>query len=166
MMNTEVENRAAGIKLLILDVDGVFTDGRVYYGSRGEELKAFHVRDGSALVRGQQAGLKVALVSGRKSGTVARRARELGIVDIYQGIIDKVPVMEELMARHSFRPEEIAYAGDDVADLPVLRRAGFAIAVADAHPLVLKVAHYRTLNRGGAGAVMEMVELILNARKT
>ncbi len=164
-MNPEIIKRAAKIKLLVLDVDGVLTDGKIYYGSRGEELKAFHVRDGSALVRGREAGLQIALVSGRKSGAVARRARELGIADLYQGIEDKVPVLEELMNRYHCGRDETACAGDDVADLPLLERAGFAIAVADAHPLVHAVADYGTVNRGGAGAVREIVELILSARK-
>lgn len=164
-MNPEIIARAAKIRLLILDVDGVLTDGKFYLGSQGEELKSFHCRDGSALIRGQREGLTVALISSRRAGSVARRARELGIAEVYQGVIDKVPVVEELMDRYSCGEEETAYIGDDIPDLPALRRVGFAIAVADAHPTILDLADYRTFTRGGSGAVMEVIELIMSSRK-
>lgn len=164
-MNVEIQNQLARIKLLILDVDGVLTDGKIYLGDHGEELKSFHVRDGSALVRGQKEGLKVALISGRSSSSVERRARELGISEVYQGVCDKLPIVEELMARYSCREEETAYIGDDLTDLPVFRRVGFAITVADAHPAAVKAADYQTTCRGGEGAVMEVIELILHFRK-
>lgn len=161
MLNLEIKNRAAKIKLLLLDVDGVLTDGKIYLGNHGEELKSFHVRDGSALVRGQREGLKIALISGRYSGSVELRARELGISEVYQGIADKLPIVEELMERYSCGEEETAYIGDDRTDLPVFQRVGFAITVADAHPAAVKAADYQTARRGGEGAVMEVVELIL-----
>ena len=164
-MNIDIQNRAAKIKLLLLDVDGVLTDGKIYLGEHGEELKSFHVRDGSALVRGQEAGLKVALISGRTAGSVERRARELGISEVYQGISDKLPIIEELMERYSCGEEETAYVGDDHPDIPIFQRVGLAIAVADAHPAVAKAADYQTARRGGEGAVMEVVELILCFRK-
>ena len=164
-MNIDIQNRAAKIKLLLLDVDGVLTDGKIYLGEHGEELKSFHVRDGSALVRGQEAGLKVALISGRTAGSVERRARELGISEVYQGISDKLPIIEELMERYSCGEEETAYIGDDHPDIPIFQRVGFAIAVADAHPAAVKAADYQTARRGGEGVVMEVVELILRFRK-
>ena len=164
-MNIDIQNRLAKIKLLLLDVDGVLTDGKIYLGEHGEELKSFHVRDGSALVRGQEAGLKVALISGRTAGSVERRARELGISEVYQGISDKLPIIEELMERYSCGEEETAYIGDDHPDIPIFQRVGFAIAVADAHPAAVKAADYQTARRGGAGAVMEVIELILRFRK-
>jgi 3-deoxy-D-manno-octulosonate 8-phosphate phosphatase (KDO 8-P phosphatase) len=164
-MNIEIQTRLSKIKLLLLDVDGVLTDGKIYLGDHGEEIKSFHVRDGSALVRWQEEGLKVALISGRVSGSVERRARELGISEVYQGISDKLPIIEELMKRYSCGEEETAYIGDDRTDLPVFQRVGFAIAVADAHPAALKSADYQTASRGGEGAVMEVIELILHLRK-
>ena len=144
MVNLEIKNRAAKIKLLILDVDGVLTDGKIYLGSDNKEYKSFNVRDGSALVRGRKEGLKFALISGRLSVAVDRRVRELGITEVHQGIADKLPVLKEVMDRYSCGREETAYIGDDIADLPVLHRVGFSIAVADAHPTVIKAADYRT----------------------
>ena len=164
-MNTDIENKLAKIKLLLLDVDGVLTDGKIYLGDRGEELKSFHVRDGSALVRGRKAGLKVALISGRTSGSVELRARELGITEVYQGISEKIPIIEEIMKRYSCGREETAYIGDDHPDIPIFQRVGLAIAVADAHPAAVKAADYQTASLGGAGAVMEVIELILRFRK-
>jgi 3-deoxy-D-manno-octulosonate 8-phosphate phosphatase (KDO 8-P phosphatase) len=159
--NSDIRRRAARTKLLLLDVDGVLTDGKIYLGPRGEEVKAFHVRDGSALVRCRRAGLTVALVSGRRSEAVAIRGRELGITDIYQGVEDKVRVMEELLERYSCRGEEMAYVGDDLADLPVMKKVGLSVAVADGHPTLRAAADYVTVSRGGEGAVMEVAELIL-----
>jgi 3-deoxy-D-manno-octulosonate 8-phosphate phosphatase (KDO 8-P phosphatase) len=164
-MKTDIQNRAAKIKLLLLDVDGVLTDGKIYLGDHGEELKSFHIRDGSALVRWQREGLKVALISGRSSGAVDRRARELGISEVYQGISDKLPIIEKLMVSYSCGEAETAYIGDDQTDLPVFGRVGFSIAVEDAHPAAVKAADYRTISRGGEGAVMEVIELILACRK-
>ncbi len=162
--NSEIRDRAGKIKLLLLDVDGVLTDGRIYLDRDGGELKSFHVRDGSALIRLRRAGVSLALVSGRRSGAVTRRAEELGIVDIRQGVEDKVGVFRELLARHSLRAEEAAYIGDDLADLPVMREVGLSAAPADGHPAVRAAADYVTSRRGGEGAVMELVELILGER--
>lgn len=161
-MDDELKKRAAKIKLLILDVDGVLTDGKIYLSGEGQEFKSFNVRDGSALVRGQREGLKVALISGRLSSAVERRARELNISEVHQGIADKLPLLKELMDRYSCDYEETACMGDDIADLPLFRRVGFSIAVADAHPSVIKAADYWTQHRGGEGAVMEIVELLLS----
>ncbi len=160
----DIRERAGRIKLLILDVDGVLTDGKIYLGPRGEEMKAFHVRDGSALVRCLRAGVAVALISGRRSEAVALRGRELGIGEIHQGVEDKTRVMEELCQRYSCGEEETACLGDDLPDLPLLRRVGLAVAVADSHPALRAAADWVTENRGGEGAVMEVVELILEGR--
>ncbi|MEA1927420.1 MAG: HAD-IIIA family hydrolase [Candidatus Auribacterota bacterium] len=161
-MDNDIKNRAAKIKLLVLDVDGVLTDGKIYLSGDNQEFKSFNVRDGSALVRGRKEGLNIALISGRSSSSVDRRARELGITEVYQGISDKLPVLEELMDRYSCGREETAYIGDDIADLPIFRRVGLSIAVLDAHPLVIEAADHRTIRRGGEGAVMEIVELLLS----
>ncbi len=160
----DIHSRAAKIRLLLLDVDGVLTDGKIYLGRGGEEMKSFHVRDGSALVRCRRAGVGVALISGRKSGAVAIRGRELGIDDIYQGVEDKVVVMEELLDRYSCDARETAYIGDDLPDRAVMRRVGLSVAVADGHPDLLREADYITASRGGEGAVMEVVEMILTGR--
>ncbi len=164
-MTEDIRIRAGRVKLLLLDVDGVLTDGRIYLGPRGEELKAFHVRDGSALVRLLRAGLAVALISGRRSEAVQHRGRELGIGEIHQGVENKAAVLAELLERHCCREEETAYVGDDLADLEVMRKVGLSVAVADAHPALRAAADYVTNNRGGEGAVMEIAELILQSRK-
>lgn len=161
---TDIRERAGRIKLLILDVDGVLTDGKIYLGPQGGEMKTFHVRDGSALVRCLRAGVVVALVSGRRSEAVAVRGRELGIAEVHQGVEDKIRVMEELCRRYSCRAEETACVGDDLPDLPLMGKAGLAVAVADSHPALRTAADYVTGHRGGEGAVMEVVELILGAR--
>lgn len=162
---SDIRRRAAKIKLLLLDVDGVLTDGKIYLGRRGEEVKAFHVRDGSALIRCRRAGVAVALISGRRTEAVDLRGRELGIDDIYQGVEDKVRVLEELLVRYSCRAEETAYIGDDLPDLPVMRRVGLSAAVADGHPALLAAADCVTARRGGEGAVMEVAEMILAGRE-
>ena len=158
----DIRIRAGRIKLLLLDVDGVLTDGRIYLGPRGEELKAFHVRDGSALVRLLRAGLAVALISGRRSKAVLRRGRELGIGEIHQGVKDKAAVLAQLLQGYSCGPEEAAYVGDDLPDLEIMREVGLSVAVADAHPQLQEAADYVTEKRGGEGAVMEIAELILD----
>ncbi len=163
--NFDIRSRAVKIRLLLLDVDGVLTDGKIYLPAQGEELKSFHARDGSALVRCRRAGVTVALVSGRKAATVVRRGRELGITEIYQGVEDKVTVLKELLARYSCSASETAYIGDDLPDLAVMRRVGLSAAVADGHPNLRKAADYVTVRRGGEGAVMEVVDLILAGRE-
>jgi len=162
--SADIRKRAARIKLLLLDVDGVLTDGRIYLGPRGEEFKAFHVRDGSALVRCRRAGVVPVLVSGRRASAVEVRGRELGIEEIYQGLEDKTRVLEELRDRYSCALEEIAYIGDDLADLAVMGKVGLSVAVADGHPALVAAADYVTAGRGGEGAVMEVIELILEGR--
>jgi 3-deoxy-D-manno-octulosonate 8-phosphate phosphatase (KDO 8-P phosphatase) len=162
----DVLARARRIRLLVLDVDGVLTDGRLYLSASGEELKVFHVRDGSGLVAVQRAGVGVAIVSGRDSTAVTRRAAELGIRHVRQGVSDKGTELERLLAELGVPPEETACVGDDTPDLPMLHRAGLAIAVADAHPALLGAAHWITTARGGCGAVREACDLLLSARAT
>jgi 3-deoxy-D-manno-octulosonate 8-phosphate phosphatase (KDO 8-P phosphatase) len=159
-----VLERARHIRLLALDVDGVLTDGRLYLSPTGEELKVFHVRDGSGLVAVQRAGIAVAIISGRDSAAVSRRAAELGIRHVRQGVVDKGAELDRLLAELAVEPVETACVGDDTPDLPMLRRAGLAVGVADAHPALLEAAHWITRAPGGRGAVREVCDLLLSAR--
>jgi len=159
-----VLERARRIRLLVLDVDGVLTDGRLYLSPAGEELKVFHVRDGSGLVAVQRAGIAVAIISGRDSAAVSRRAAELGIRHVLQGVADKGGELDRLLAELAIDPLETACVGDDTPDLPMLRRAGLAVGVADAHPALLEAAHWITRAPGGRGAVREVCDLLLSAR--
>jgi 3-deoxy-D-manno-octulosonate 8-phosphate phosphatase (KDO 8-P phosphatase) len=159
-----VFKRAKHVQLLVLDVDGVLTDGRLYLSPAGEELKVFHVRDGSGLVAVQRAGIAVAIISGRDSAAVTRRAAELGIRHVRQGVADKGAALDQLLAELGVDAAATACVGDDTPDLPMLRRAGLAIGVADAHPALLAVAHWVTPSNGGQGAVREACDLLLSAR--
>jgi 3-deoxy-D-manno-octulosonate 8-phosphate phosphatase (KDO 8-P phosphatase) len=152
------------IRLLVLDVDGVLTDGRLYYGPRGEALKVFHVRDGYGLVQLRRAGVAVAVISGRRSPMVAVRCRELGIEHVYQGIADKLPVFTRLRTRLKLPAAACACIGDDLPDLPLISAAGLGFAVADAHPQVRRAAGHVTRQPGGTGAVREVCDLLLAAR--
>jgi 3-deoxy-D-manno-octulosonate 8-phosphate phosphatase (KDO 8-P phosphatase) len=159
-----VIERARRIRLLVLDVDGVLTDGRLYISAAGEELKVFHVRDGSGLVAAQRAGIAVAIISGRDSAAVIRRAAELGIRHVRQGVSDKGVELDRLLTELGVAAEDAACVGDDTPDLPLLRRAGLAVAVADAHPTLREAAHWTTHCRGGQGAVREVCDLLLSTR--
>lgn len=159
-----VFERARNIRLLVLDVDGVLTDGRLYLSAAGEELKVFHVRDGSGLVAVQRAGITVAIISGRDSAAVTRRAAELGIRYVRQGVADKGAALDQLLDELGVGAVETACVGDDTPDVPMLRRAGLAIGVADAHPALLAAAHWVTHSNGGQGAVREACDLLLSAR--
>jgi len=153
--------RCAAIEILVVDVDGVLTDGRIIYKADGTELKAFHVRDGSGMVFWQKVGKQVAILSGRKSRAVDVRAQELGIRFVRQGAVDKIATFRQLLVQLGLRAEQAAVIGDDLPDLQVLRAAGLAVAVADACPEVRAAAHHVTVANGGRGAVREVVELIL-----
>ena len=159
-----VLERASRIRLLVLDVDGVLTDGRLYISAAGEELKVFHVRDGSGLVAAQRAGIAVAIISGRDSAAVTRRAAELGIRHVRQGVSDKGAEFDRLLAELGVAAEHAACVGDDTPDLPMLRRAGLAVAVADAHPALREAAHWITPSNGGLGAVRDVCDLLLSTR--
>jgi 3-deoxy-D-manno-octulosonate 8-phosphate phosphatase (KDO 8-P phosphatase) len=157
-------DRCAPIAMLVLDVDGVLSDGRIVYSERGDEIKAFHVRDGTGIKLWMGLGGKVAIITGRASPIVARRASELGITAVIQGVDDKLGAWERLLAENDVMAREAAYMGDDVIDLPVMRRAGLALTVADACPEALAAAHHVTKAAGGRGAVREAVEWIVKAQ--
>ncbi len=158
-------SRAARIKLLVLDVDGVLTDGGLYYGPSGEETKRFHVQDGLAMVAAQRANLSVAVISGRASASVSRRMAELGITEVHQGVTDKMAVLAALTTRLGLGLGEVAVMGDDLGDLPLMRRVGLALAPLNAVREVRTAAHWVSRRRGGGGAVREAIELLLKARK-
>jgi 3-deoxy-D-manno-octulosonate 8-phosphate phosphatase (KDO 8-P phosphatase) len=155
---------ANDIKLLILDVDGVLTDGSIILDNEGNELKSFHVRDGHGIKMMIRAGIHVALITGRHSRVVERRARELGVTEIFQKCFDKRAAYKELAERYSLKDSEIAYVGDDIVDIPILKRSGLSVAVADAEDEVRAVAMMITKMRGGRGAVREVCDFILKAK--
>jgi 3-deoxy-D-manno-octulosonate 8-phosphate phosphatase (KDO 8-P phosphatase) len=157
---------ARRLELLVLDVDGVLTDGSLWFGPRGEQLKRFHVRDGHGIQLLQHAGIKVAVISGRRCAAVKVRCKELGIAHLHQGAADKNRVYERLLRRLALHDSQVACVGDDTPDIPLLLRTGLAIAVRDAHPLVVRVAHCRTVAAGGCGAVREVCDWLLAARST
>lgn len=165
-MHSDVLRRAAQVQLAVFDVDGVLTDGRLILGDDGQEYKAFHSRDGHGLRMLQDSGIAVAIITGRTSQVVEKRARELGIEHLYQGRRDKLPALQELLAVLRLRNEALAYVGDDVVDLPVMRRVGLAVAVGDAHPYVKRHAHWVTDAPGGRGAAREVCELLMRAHGT
>jgi 3-deoxy-D-manno-octulosonate 8-phosphate phosphatase (KDO 8-P phosphatase) len=160
-ISQDILTTAKTLKLLICDIDGVFSDGRVYMGNDGEELKAFHTRDGFGVKSLLNAGIEVAVITGRQSTIVANRMQGLGVKHIYQGQDNKVIAFNMLIEKLNISPEHVAYIGDDVIDLPVMNLCGLSVAVADAHPLVKKGANFSTSIRGGFGAVRELADLIL-----
>lgn len=160
----EVESRAARVRLLLLDCDGVLTDGRITPVEGGEELKSFHTHDGHGLVMLHRAGLRSGIISGRTSRLVELRAADLGISFVRQGALNKVEAFESLLTEAGVEPSQAAYVGDDVVDIPLMRRCALAIAVADATPDTRAAAHYVTGLPGGFGAVREVCELILKAQ--
>lgn len=156
---------AARVRLLVLDVDGVLTDGRLYYGARGEALKAFHVRDGLGLKLIATAGITVAVISGRRSAMTARRCRELGVRHLVQGVEDKLAAFQRLRSRLRVPANVCACVGDDLPDVPLMREVGLSFAVADAHPQARSAAHVVTRLAGGNGAVREVCDYLLEARR-
>lgn len=157
-------SRARRIRLILTDVDGTLTDGTLAVQPDGEEIKSYHVKDGLGVLLGQIVGLEQGIITGKRSRGLEKRAERLKITELHQGAIDKIPVFEEILSRRGLRPEEVAYIGDDLGDLEVLRRVGLAGAVADAHPAVRKAAHYVCAARGGRGAYREFVEFIITAQ--
>ena len=157
-------NKIKKIKLLILDVDGVLTDGRIIWTSSAEEVKFFNVQDGVGIILAKRAGLKVAIISARKSKVTEIRAKELKITEVYQSIESKLVTYKRLIDKYELAEEEVAYIGDDLHDIPVLKRVGFAVATANAQNEVKEVAHYVTEKNGGEGAVREVVNMILKAK--
>jgi 3-deoxy-D-manno-octulosonate 8-phosphate phosphatase (KDO 8-P phosphatase) len=157
--------RAARIRLLVLDVDGVLTDGGLLYGPSGEETKRFHVHDGLALVAARKAGLQVAVLSSRASAAVTRRMAELGVTEVHQGVSDKAAALRSLCERLGVQDTEVAMMGDDLPDLSAMARAGMALAPANAVAEVKRAADWVARRRGGDGAVREAVEMLLKARR-
>jgi 3-deoxy-D-manno-octulosonate 8-phosphate phosphatase (KDO 8-P phosphatase) len=155
--------RWAAVRALVTDVDGVLTDGGLYYAENGDELKRFDVRDGQGLVLLREAGLLTAIVTRKQTTIVTRRARDLGITEVHQNVTDKAAAIADLVARHRLAPAAICYVGDDLGDLPALRAVGVAVAVADAVPEVRRAAHYVTRAHAGHGAIREICDLILTA---
>ncbi|WP_076415882.1 3-deoxy-manno-octulosonate-8-phosphatase KdsC [Shewanella sp. UCD-KL12] len=159
-----VWQKAKQIKLLICDVDGVFSDGLVYMSNAGEELKTFHTRDGYGVRSLLTSDLPVAIITGRKSQIVEDRMTALGITHIYQGVDNKLVPYQELLKLYNVTPEEVAYIGDDIVDLPVMKEVGLAVCVADGHPYVKQHADFVTTIRGGHGALRELTDLLLLAQ--
>lgn len=160
----DIARRASHIKLLLMDCDGVLTDGRITLLSDTDEQKSFHTRDGHGLVLLHRAGLRSGIISGRTSSSVERRARDLGITFLRQGTWNKPQDFTEVLGEAGVEEGETAYIGDDVTDIPLMRRVGFAVAVADAGEETRDAAHYVTLSPGGFGAIRETIEIILKAQ--
>jgi 3-deoxy-D-manno-octulosonate 8-phosphate phosphatase (KDO 8-P phosphatase) len=162
--NQDIVDRARRIKLLVLDCDGVLTDGRIIMLPSGDETKAFDVKDGHAMVMAQRAGLRIAIISGRQSPVLRARAKELGVAHLVEMAWVKTEPYEKVLAEEGLTDEAVCYVGDDVVDIPLLRRAGLAVAVSDAVDETKQHSHLVTARRGGRGAVREVIELILNAQ--
>ncbi len=163
-MKKSLKDKLRKIKMLILDVDGVMTDGRIIMDDKGRELKNFDVRDGHGIKLLQRYGISVAILTGRKSKVVEYRAKDLEIKEVHQKAFNKEEVLEKILQKHKLQSEDVAYMGDDIVDIPVMRRVGFSAAVADSMEIVKKSANYVTKNRGGKGAVREICEMILQAQ--
>lgn len=161
---TELNERASRIRLLLLDVDGVMTDNRLFYGDNGIEYKAFHTRDGHGMVLLREAGIDIGIITGRTSEVVSRRMADLKVKYVYQGVPDKLPTFENLMNQCGLSPDQVAYMGDDILDLPILRRVGLAAMPANADPVLRDHVHFISRQPGGQGAVRELCELILKAQ--
>lgn len=157
-------NRAAKVRLAVFDIDGVFTDGRLWFTDDTREFKSFHVHDGLGIKLLAEAGIRTGIITSRFSPVVARRAAELGIELVYQDQDDKLACFQRILSALKLGSEQSAYTGDDLPDLPVLKRAGLAVGVANAHPLLRPHCHYLTAACGGAGAVREVADLILFAQ--
>ncbi|MBW2148305.1 MAG: HAD hydrolase family protein [Deltaproteobacteria bacterium] len=159
----EALKRAAAVQLVVLDVDGVLTDGALIYGDKGEELKIFNVHDGTGLVLLLQAGVKVIWITGRESAAVAVRGKELGVNAVFQGVRDKLTLFLNILKERGLKKEQAACMGDDIHDLLLLSHAGLAVAPSNAQPALKSMAHYVTSSQGGRGAVRELCDLILQA---
>jgi 3-deoxy-D-manno-octulosonate 8-phosphate phosphatase (KDO 8-P phosphatase) len=163
-MTSEVEQRAARIKLLLMDCDGVLTDGRIWLFENGEEQKGFHTRDGLGIDLLHRAGLRSGIISGRTSSAVETRARTLGMSFVIQGHENKVHAFADVLAQAGVTTDEVAYIGDDINDIPLIVQSGLGVAVSDAAPEACEHAHYVTKAFGGFGAVREVIELILKSQ--
>ena len=164
MIKSEVAERARRVKLLIVDIDGVMTDGRIVYSIYGDELKFFDVTDGFGISLLNRAGIKTAIITAKKSRIVKMRARDLKIAKAYQGFIDKLIPFDKLLEDFKIAAENICFIGDDLPDMPILRRVGFAVSVPNALDEVKAAAHYITLKAGGRGAVREVCDILLKSQ--
>lgn len=162
----EIIKKVKKLKLLILDVDGVLTDGRLFFDHNGEEYKCFHARDGHGIKLLRETGVEVAVISGRKSNSVALRMKSLGVEYIYQGHENKIAALAEIMQKISLNPDQVAHIGDDLLDLPVMTRVGLSIAVNDANDAVKDYADWCTKTAGGQGAVREVCDFIMQTQGT
>ncbi len=165
-MKADLEKLAASVELLILDVDGVLTDGRLYFSANGDETRAFHVRDGYGIRKLLASGVQVAVISGRQSAAVSRRMNELGVKYVYQGCNDKISALHGLLKELSLGPVVCAFMGDDIPDLEVMQTVALPLCVVDAHAKLIDCAKWRSQKSGGAGAVREACDLIREARES
>ena len=163
-MSDDLKDRILKVKLLILDIDGVLTDGRIIYGNYGDELKFFDVQDGFGLAMLRRAGIPIVVITAKKSRVNQRRAKELRVAKLYQNVRDKLKIFEKVAKKMKLRHEEVCFIGDDLMDAPVLSRVGFAVAVRNAVDDVKEIVHYVTLRNGGRGAVREVADLILKTQ--
>lgn len=164
LSESALNQRLAKIQLAIFDVDGVLTDGRLYYDNNGNEFKAFHAQDGHGMKQLQQAGIPIAIITARQSALVTKRMSDLGIQYVFQGARDKLSVFEQLISNLSLSADSVCYIGDDLLDLPIMQRCGLAISVPNGYVGVKSRAHYITQASGGKGAAREICDIILNAQ--
>ena len=164
MLSSDLEKKAKKIKLILMDADGVLTEGKIIFYSGGGEAKAFDVKDGVGIKLAQRAGLKIGIITGRTSEAIARRAQELEVEEIHQGAKEKIISYEKILSKHSLHDENVCFIGDDIIDIPVMKRVGFPAAVADAHEDILPFAIYQTSLKGGQGAVREVIDLIIKTQ--
>jgi 3-deoxy-D-manno-octulosonate 8-phosphate phosphatase (KDO 8-P phosphatase) len=165
-ISKELIDKIKEIKILILDVDGVLTDGRIFIDDSGNELKGFNVRDGHGIKLVIRGGIEVIFLTGRRSRVVEHRAKDLGVEEVYQKALNKKEVLDQILKEKKVSAVTVAYIGDDIVDIPVLKKAGFSVAVADAHEDVKKIVDYITRMKGGEGAVREICEIILKVQGT
>jgi 3-deoxy-D-manno-octulosonate 8-phosphate phosphatase (KDO 8-P phosphatase) len=163
-IHPDILERARKIRLLILDVDGVLSDGKLYFSNSGEEIKAFNSLDGHGIKMLQASGVNVAIITGRTSHIVAKRANDLGIKHLIQGREDKLNALNELLSEHTLNHDEIAHMGDDYPDLPLIRRVGLGLSPANAHGVIKQYCHWQSQYKGGEGAVREACDLIMVAQ--
>ncbi|MFW6139943.1 MAG: KdsC family phosphatase [Acidobacteriota bacterium] len=161
----KVKNKARHIKMILMDVDGTLTNGSLHVFQNGEEVKSYHVRDGLGILLAHLAGIKTGIITGKNSKALELRANKLKISELHQGILDKKTIFLNIKEKHKLASKEIAYIGDDLGDLEVIKAVGLGGAVADAHPLIRKNSDYVCRQRGGSGAVREFIEIILNTQK-
>jgi 3-deoxy-D-manno-octulosonate 8-phosphate phosphatase (KDO 8-P phosphatase) len=163
-MKPSIAERSRKIRCLLMDVDGVLTDGKLHFTSDGKEVKTFDIQDGHGIAMAHRAGLMIGFVSGRPSRATVQRAKDVHVDIVMQGTTNKMEMVEKIKRKHGFQDSELAFIGDDLVDLPVLRRVGLAVAVPNAREEVKRIVHYMTQRRGGDGAVREVIEMILKAR--